>query len=147
MGQSPKWREPAARTWHSGHKQITWYIQWAFFFFFFWFLFVARQQNKRDPARVTCFGVSMYNWKLQSVTERSNMPAAPLALPSSSLVKTTESIQFSCEGNKSIAFQRDRKKMNREEKSPGFLLHDTNHSSQHKVWGNRHEMQRDRILG
>lgn len=37
MGQSPKWREAPARTWHSGHKQITWYIQWAFFFFSFGF--------------------------------------------------------------------------------------------------------------
>lgn len=87
----------------------------------------------------------MYNWKLQSVTERSHVCCSfRSSFILSRYVKTTEPIQFSCDCKKQtqnlLRFKEKERKCNgKNSQSP--LVHITNYWSQHELKGNRHEMQ------
>lgn len=113
-------------------------------FFFFWFLFVARQVIQPELHIFKVSFCSMYNWKLQSVTERSKVCAAPLAVPALCPFKTTVytvQLRLKKQKNKNLFhFKEKQRKFNVKRKIPRVpsLQYKL---SQHKLQGNRHEMQ------
>lgn len=115
--KSKIWSHVSARTFGSQWNNVFTENHCFFLVFFFWFLFVARQQKQKWSSQNYiflrfCFVVSMYNWKLQSVTERSKISAAPFFLHLVSSEQNSYSSAALKKTNKqTIAFQKKRKEM------------------------------------
>lgn len=145
-----KTSEPPERMQHSGHEQardtFTQQCCWSFGFFLLQDSKVKVIQPELHVFKVFFF-CSIYVQLEATVGHREKQRvcrSVRTSFTSVWFVKTAEPLQFSCDRKKNLTEQKpvwlQRKKgQNAMEKRP--LAHITNYCSQHKLKGNRHEMQ------